>query len=91
MVEPESKLEELHLEGNEIELLNGAFSGLPNLKKLSLRNNRLMVISPDDLIGLDRLVGLDISYNRIRTLEETGKVISHETLRSINHPNFIRK
>lgn len=74
LVEWNIKLTEIKLDNNELESLNGALSGLPELLRLNLSFNKLTHLSPDDLIGLDQLRLLDISYNRITTLEETSKV-----------------
>lgn len=77
LVEWNIKLTEIKLDNNELETLNGALSGLPELLRLNLSFNKLTHISPDDLIGLDQLRLLDISHNRITTLEETSKVKLH--------------
>ncbi|VEN33678.1 unnamed protein product [Callosobruchus maculatus] len=73
LVEWNIKLNEIKLDHNEIEALNGAVSGLPELLRLNLSHNKLKNISPDDLIGLDQLRMLDLSHNRLTTLEETSK------------------
>lgn len=74
MVDWNFKLHELRLDHNELETLNGALSGLNHLSGLYLSFNKLRKISPDDLIGLDELKYLDVSHNRLTTLEETSKV-----------------
>lgn len=76
LVEWNIKLLELKLDHNVLESLNGALSGLPLLRKLGLSYNRLKMISPDDLIGLDCLTVLDLSHNQLTTLEEMSKVIT---------------
>ncbi|XP_063910606.1 insulin-like growth factor-binding protein complex acid labile subunit isoform X1 [Zophobas morio] len=73
LVEWNIKLTELKLDHNEIESLNGALSGLPELLRLNLSFNKLRKISPDDLIGLDQLRLLDVSHNYLTTMEETSK------------------
>nr|XP_015834267.1 PREDICTED: insulin-like growth factor-binding protein complex acid labile subunit [Tribolium castaneum] len=73
LVEWNIKLTELKLDHNEIESLDGALSGLPELLRLNLSFNKLRRISPDDLIGLDQLRLLDVSHNYLTTLEETSK------------------
>lgn len=72
------KLTELKLDNNELESLNGALSGLPELLRLNLSFNKLTRISPDDLIGLDQLRLLDVSHNYLTTLEETSKVCNQQ-------------
>lgn len=74
MVDWNFKLIELRLDHNELETLNGALSGLNQLSGLYLSYNKLRKIGPDDLIGLDELKYLDLSHNRLTTLEETSKV-----------------
>ncbi|CAH2005534.1 unnamed protein product [Acanthoscelides obtectus] len=73
LVEWNIKLNEIKLDHNELETLNGAVSGLPELVRLNLSHNKLKKISPDDLIGLDQLRMIDLSHNRLTTLEETSK------------------
>lgn len=48
--------------------------GLHGLLRLNLSNNLIQKILPDDLLGLEDLRLLDVSYNHITTLEETSKV-----------------
>nr|XP_023018896.1 leucine-rich repeat-containing G-protein coupled receptor 4 isoform X2 [Leptinotarsa decemlineata] len=73
LVEWNIKLNEIKLDHNQIETLNGALSGLSELLRLDLSYNRLKRISPEDLIGLEQLRLLDISHNQLTTLEETSK------------------
>lgn len=70
------RLSEIKLDNNEIESLNGALAGLPELLRLNLSYNRLSYLSPDDLIGLDQLRLLDISHNQISSLQDTSKVMN---------------
>jgi Leucine-rich repeat (LRR) protein len=74
LVEPETRIVELRLDHNLLQTLDGALMGVHGLQKLNLSNNLLEKISPDDLIGLEDLRILDISFNRLTTLEETSKV-----------------
>lgn len=74
LIEWNIRLAELKLDHNQLEALNGALSGLPELLRLNLSFNKLTRISPDDLIGLDQLRLLDVSHNYLTTLEETSKV-----------------
>jgi len=74
LVEPENKIVELRLDHNLLQTLDGALMGVHGLQKLNLSNNLLEKISPDDLIGLEDLRILDVSFNRLTTLEETSKV-----------------
>lgn len=62
------------MEYNELEALEGALLGIHGLQRLSLNNNKLKNIAPDDLIGLEDLRLLDVSHNHLKTLEETSKV-----------------
>lgn len=92
VVDSETRVEELRLEYNALVSLDGALGGVQGLERLNLSHNLLASISPDDLIGLDQLTALDISYNRLHTLEETSKtfmpaleelVASHNLLQSL--------
>ncbi|RZF40838.1 hypothetical protein LSTR_LSTR003348 [Laodelphax striatellus] len=73
LVEIETRVNQLHLEFNDLESLSGSLNGLTGLEFLNLSHNRLNTISPDDFIGLDNLKCLDISHNQLTTLEETSK------------------
>jgi Leucine-rich repeat (LRR) protein len=73
-VEPETRIVELRLDHNLLRNLDGALMGAHGLQKLNLSNNLLEKIAPDDLIGLEDLRILDVSFNRLTTLEETSKV-----------------
>ena len=80
-------MEELRLEYNALKSLDGALVGVQGLERLNLSHNLLARISPDDLISLDQLKVLDVSYNRLRTLEETSKVGAGRTN---DHPSKLR-
>jgi len=73
-VELETRVEELHLEHNELTQLEGALLGITGLRRLYLNDNKLTSISPVDLIGLDDLRLLDISHNHLTSIEEGFKV-----------------
>lgn len=70
-----TRIDELWLQFNELQALNGSLMGLTGLRTLNLSHNIIERISPDDLIGLDDLIKLDISHNHIITLEETSKAV----------------
>jgi insulin-like growth factor-binding protein complex acid labile subunit len=94
LVEWNIKLTELKLDHNEIESLDGALSGLPELLRLNLSFNKLRRISPDDLIGLDQLRLLDVSHNYLTTLEETSKTFLprlEELRASHNHLTILER
>lgn len=74
LVEPDSLIVELRLEYNLLRSLDGNLMGLNRLRILNLSNNRLQNISPDDLIGLEELEHLDMSFNQLKTLDDTFKV-----------------
>lgn len=73
-MEPETRIVELRLDHNLLRTLDGALMGVHGLQKLNLSSNLLEKIAPDDLIGLEDLRILDVSFNRLTTLEETSKV-----------------
>ncbi|XP_071444710.1 leucine-rich repeat-containing G-protein coupled receptor 4 [Hetaerina americana] len=95
-VELHTKVLELRLEYNQLEELGGVLGGLSTLQKLNLSHNLLQKIAPDDLINLDDLKVLDISYNKLTTLEETSKtelpkleeLIAHNNLLTTVGPDF---
>uniref|UniRef100_A0A224X9X9 Putative leucine-rich repeat and immunoglobulin-like protein 1 n=1 Tax=Panstrongylus lignarius TaxID=156445 RepID=A0A224X9X9_9HEMI len=70
-----TRIDELWLQFNDLQALNGSLMGLTGLRTLNLSHNIIERISPDDLIGLDDLEILDISHNHIITLEETSKAV----------------
>lgn len=72
-VELHTKVLILRLEYNQLEELGGVLGGLSKLQRLNLSHNHLQKITPDDLINLDDLHVLDISFNQLTTLEETSK------------------
>ncbi|XP_023557479.1 leucine-rich repeats and immunoglobulin-like domains protein 3 isoform X2 [Octodon degus] len=67
------KLSELDLKNNEIswtiEDMNGAFSGLDKLRRLTLQGNRIRSITKKAFTGLDALEHLDLSDNAIMSLQ----------------------
>lgn len=71
---PLSNLEELHLDHNNLEAIGDALNGLPklhlpNLTTLSLADNRIAVVGPQDLLGLPKLAKLNLNYNHLTQLE----------------------
>ncbi|KAL1117394.1 hypothetical protein AAG570_004720 [Ranatra chinensis] len=93
-VESEVRIVELRLQFNKLSRLSGALSGLSGLNRLNLSHNLIEVIQPNDLIGLDDLKILDVSYNKLLTLEETSKTLlprleelraSHNAIRVLEH------
>lgn len=74
LVDVETRVMELRLNHNHILNLGGALMGLRGLLRLNLSHNQLQKISSDDLIGLEDLRLLDVSYNHITTMADTSKV-----------------
>lgn len=89
LVNVETRVLELRLDHNRILSLGGALMGLHGLLRLNLSNNLLQQISPDDLIGLEDLKLIDVSYNHIMTLEETSKTFLPSLEELIAHHNNI--
>ncbi|XP_041987226.1 protein artichoke-like [Aricia agestis] len=80
----DTKVLELRLDHNYIHTLGSVLKGLHGLMRLNLSNNQLQQVSSDDLIGLDRLELLDVSYNHItsfltskRCLPSLEELIAH--------------
>lgn len=69
-------LGELRLEHNMLESLDGHLKGLKKLAILNVANNRLKVISPSDLMGMEELEHLDVSYNQLLTIQGISEVIT---------------
>lgn len=73
VVNVETRVLELRLDHNFLHKIGGALN-LHGLIRLNVSHNFIQQISPDDLMGLDKLRVLDISHNQVTTLEETSKV-----------------
>jgi Leucine-rich repeat (LRR) protein len=67
-------LTELRLGHNKLATLDGFLLGLRSLNTLDLSHNEMRYLPPDELVGLDNLRFLDISFNQISTLADTSKV-----------------
>lgn len=82
-----SNLGELRLENNLLESLDGHLMGLNKLAILSLAHNRLKVLLPNDLQGMEELEHLDLSFNQLVTIQDVSKVRNclGKSLQSINH------
>lgn len=65
---------EIRLHHNLIKSLNGVFLGLNRLVVLNVGHNLLKDIQSQDLHGMDSLETLDVSHNRLQTLEDTSMV-----------------
>ena len=65
---------QLLLHNNLLKSLDGALAGLSNLRNLRLSNNLLENIYADDFDRMEELELLDISNNRLKTLEAFEKV-----------------
>lgn len=67
----------MRLQNNELRSLEGSlFVGMRELQRLNLSHNALgPTIGPQDLRGLEGLRVLDLSYNKLTTLEDTSEVI----------------
>lgn len=68
-------LYQLLLGNNLLKSLDGALAGLGNLRRLILSNNLLENIFPEDFDRMEELQILDLSDNRLKTLEAFSKVI----------------
>lgn len=90
LVEWETGIRNLYLQYNALSSLNASLSGLRNLQKLNISHNRITRILPDDLIGLDHLMMLDISFNHLTTLEETSRTFLPALEELIAHHNNLK-
>lgn len=70
-----TKLYQLLLGNNLLKSLDGVLAGLGNLRRLILANNLLENIYADDFVGMEELEILDLSNNRLKSLEAFSKVI----------------
>lgn len=61
-------LNTLELSFNQITTLNNSLLPLKSLEALSLENNLLTEFSFSEIIGLERLSKLDLSYNQISSI-----------------------
>lgn len=66
-------LGELRLEHNLLESLDGHLMGFSKLAILNLANNRLKVLLPNDLVGMEELEHLDLSFNQLMTIQDVSK------------------
>lgn len=64
----------LLLDNNLLKSLDGALAGLGNLRRLILANNLLENIYAEDFERMEELEILDLSNNRLKTLEAFSKV-----------------
>lgn len=69
-----SKLGDLNLNHNLLKTLDGALAGLTKLKRLGLSNNFLSNVQADDFDRMEELERMDLSHNRLTTLEGFTKV-----------------
>uniref|UniRef100_A0AAG5DG66 Uncharacterized protein n=1 Tax=Anopheles atroparvus TaxID=41427 RepID=A0AAG5DG66_ANOAO len=76
-------INELRLNNNRLQSLDGALMGLNNLRVLNVAHNQLQTITPNDLIGMEELERLDLSFNQLKTLEELSKTFL-PSLESLN-------
>lgn len=67
-------LGELRLEYNLLESLDGHLMGFNKLAILNLANNRLKTLLPTDLLGMEELEHLDLSFNQLFTIQDISKV-----------------
>lgn len=67
-------LSQLVLDNNLLKSLDGALAGLGNLRRLILSNNLLDNINAEDFERMEELEILDLSNNRLKSLEAFSKV-----------------
>lgn len=67
-------IQELELQYNELETLEGSLSGIKGLTYLNISHNKLAAVPAQFLDGLKELKLLDLSYNLLITLEDFSKV-----------------
>lgn len=73
-IESDSYVYELRLDHNLLKTLDGAMMGLNKLRVLNLGHNLIRGVTSKDFVGLEELESLDISHNKLQTLEETSMV-----------------
>ena len=79
-------LEELYVQNNLISTLIG-IDGVPNLKKINLRHNKMEKFEEEGLPALDSLQYLNLRTNAVASLAEVFRLF--ETYKSINDLNLI--
>ncbi|XP_043278721.1 insulin-like growth factor-binding protein complex acid labile subunit [Venturia canescens] len=96
-----SSIQDLQLQHNELRSLEGSlFVGMRELQRLNLSHNALgPTIGPQDLSGLGALKVLDVSHNKLTTLEDTSETwlpaleelnASHNLLVTLSERDFRR-
>ena len=75
-------LKYLNLERNNLKRIDGAFRKLSNANVLVLRQNQLFDLSLESFFGLENLISLDLSENRVT--EIPAGVFSNQFLNEIN-------
>ena len=75
-------LKYLNLERNNLKRIDGAFRKLSNANVLVLRQNQLFDLSQESFFGLENLISLDLSDNRVT--EIPAGVFSNQFLNEIN-------
>ena len=75
-------LKYLNLERNNLKRIDGAFRKLSNANVLVLRQNQLFDLSLESFFGLENLISLDLSDNRVT--EIPAGVFSNQFLNEIN-------
>jgi len=76
------KLEELYLANNNLVALNG-YEGLPALKRLHLRRNKIEKIE-DEIPELPALEYLNLRSNKIPNMESLVKLLQYPALSDLN-------
>ena len=71
-------LYQLLMSNNLLKSLDGALAGLGNLRRLILSNNLLENINAEDFERMEELEILDLSNNRLKSLEAFSKVKNNE-------------
>jgi Leucine-rich repeat (LRR) protein len=67
------------LDNNLLKSLDGALAGLGNLRRLSIANNLLENIQAEDFKRMEELEILDLSNNRLQSMEAFSMVLIDAT------------
>ena len=73
-------LESLILGHNRVPALNNSLLNLKSLNFLNITMNRLTEFSFQEIVGLQELKSIDLSYNQIRTLVGPATVNKYEKI-----------
>lgn len=73
------EIETRNIDGNKLEIESGIFIDLPNVNAIKLTQNNLRALPYEILCPLKNLESLNISHNRIGSIDEAGHICGDAT------------